>query len=486
MIRTRTRGPALAVLSAAQFLIALDYSIVYVALPAVGADLRLTGAYAQWIVSAYAVVFAGLLILGGRLTDRIGGRRVFLTAVLLFGLASAAGGTAGNGTELVAARAVQGLGAALLQPAVLGLIGTTFPPGPRRARALAVWGSVGACGLAAGVILGGALTTLSWRLIFAVNVPLTILCALGALTWLNAPPARGPAPAPTPGPAPGLREAGGGSVGDGARVRVPVRATVLGTGAVLAVTLGLTCGAVWGWRAVPATGGVLLGAGLAVWFVRHERAAPAVLIDRALRGAVTLRYGAVAAALYMASVGSEFYLLTLLLQALKGYRPLLAGLAFLPAALLVTGGSASAGRAMRRWPPGRVLAAGFAISAAGLAWLALTAHGDAYARDLLPGLLLSGYGHGMVYTSTFALGTRDVPAGLQGSAGALLTTAQYVSGAVTVAVLTLILGPAPGPAAFRAAFLVTAAAAAAGLAPAVRSAAGTPSRPPRPRSRVRR
>ncbi|HEV7648775.1 MAG TPA: MFS transporter [Actinophytocola sp.] len=428
--------PTLAVLSVAQFLIALDYSIIYIALPSVAADLRLEPSLAQWIVSAYAVLFAGFLVVGGRLTDRVGAKRLFVGAVVFFGLASAAGGVAANGTVLLAARGAQGLGAALLQPAIIGLIGTTFPAGQARSRALAVWGAVGASGLAAGSVLGGVLTTASWRLTFVINVPLTLLCAAGALVWVRAAAVTGSS-------------------------RIPVRAAALGTGTVLTLVLGLTIGADQGWLAWPTLTGLGLAAVLFGAFVRNERHAP--LIEPAVRRVRTLRAGAAATALYMASVGSEFYLLTLLLQDGKGYDALAAGLAFVPLAVLVTAGNGAAGRALRTYRPAVVLAAGFAAATAGLLWLALALPGDSYAADLLPGLLLSGLGHGVIYTSMFVIGTRDVPAAHQGTAGALLTTSQYLSAAVTVAVLTLVLGPAPDDTAFRVAFLVTATAAAAGL-----------------------
>jgi len=160
---------------------------------------------------------------------------------------------------------------------------------------------------------------------------------------------------------------------------------------------------------------------------------------------------------------SEFYLLTLLLQSAKGYRPLAAGLAFLPLAILVTAGSTTAGRAVRHLGPATVLIGGFGIATAGLLWLSITLDGDSYAVDLLPGLLLSGFGHGAIYTSMFIIGTRDVPSAHQGTAGGLLTTSQYLSGAVTVAVLTIALGAVPDPTRFRTAFLITTAAAGAGL-----------------------
>jgi predicted MFS family arabinose efflux permease len=436
---TGAAARSLVVLSVAQFLIALDYSIIYVALPSIGADLGLQSAVTQWVISAYALFFAGFLLVGGRLTDRLGPRRLFVAAILLFGATSALGGAAQDGPVLLAARGAQGLSAALLQPAVLGLLGTTFRAGPERSRALAVWGSVGAAGLAAGVVLGGLLTTVSWRLTFLINVPLTALCALGAVLWFSRVRVAGQPPE-----------------------SVPVRASLLATGTVLALVGGLTLGAERGWTAPATLGAIALAVVLGLGFLRNEQVAGAVLIERSLRRTRSLRTGLGATALYMASVGSEFYLVTLLLQTAGGYSPLAAGFAFLPLAALVTVGSTAAGRAVRRWDVRVVLAAGFLLAVAGLGWLALALGGDSYAADLLPGLLLSGFGHGAIYTSMFILGTRDVPAAQQGTAGALLTTSQYVSAAVTVAVLTLVLGTAPDAMAFRLAFLLTALAAAAG------------------------
>ncbi|MGV9771616.1 MFS transporter [Streptosporangium sp. NPDC003464] len=433
------RSPAaLAVLSVAQFLIALDYSIVYVALPSLARDLHLTPAVAQWVVSAYAVLFAGFLMVGGRLTDRVGARRLLIVAVTLFGAASVVGGAAQDGTALLLARGAQGFCTALLQPAVLGLIGTTFPAGPSRSRALAIWGAVGASGLAVGVVLGGLLTTVSWRLTFFINVPLTLLCALGAARWF-------------------------GRAHDRDRTdRIPVLASVLGTGAMLCLVVGLTLSADQGWDSAPALVSLGLALLLSLGFALNENRPRGVLIEPVLRRTRSLRTGAAATALYMASVGSEFYLVTLLLQSTKGYPPLQAGLAFLPLAVMVTVGSMAAGRAVRRFSAPAVLAGGFGTAAAGLGWLSFALHGDSYVADLLGGLIASGFGHGVIYTSMFVIGTRDVPSEHQGTAGALLTTSQYLSAAVTVAVLTLVLGASPDDGSFRAAFLITTAAAAAG------------------------
>jgi MFS family permease len=431
---------ALMLVSVAQFLIALDYSIVYLALPSIAASLRILPALVQWVVSAYAVLFAGFLIAGGRLTDRFGPARMFVIGISLFGIASGAGAAAGNGAVLVAARGVQGLGAALLQPAVLGLIGTRFPTGPVRSRALAVWAAVGAAGLAAGAMLGGLLTTASWRFTLLVNVPPTLLCAMAAAIWLN-----------TAEPTTAARAQ-----------RIPLLAAVLGTGAVLTLALCLTFGGDQGWTAPATLGCVLLAAALTGWFIRNEATSANALIEAALRHDGSVRTGAVAAALYMASAGSEFYVLTLLLQTVKHYSPLRAGLAFLPLAIMVTAGSTATGRAVRKISPPTALTAGFLIALTGLTWLCVTLRSNAYLADMLPGLLLSGFGHGAIYTATFIIGSRDVPAVHQGTAGALLTTAQYLSGALTLTVLTLLLGPSRSYPGFTRAFVLLAAAAGAG------------------------
>lgn len=228
---------------------------------------------------------------------------------------------------------------------------------------------------------------------------------------------------------------------------VPLLAAVLGTGSVLALALGLTLGGSYGRWSWPALSGLAAALILSAWFALNERTSANVLIGASLRRAASLRTGAVAAAL---------------LQTLRHYPPLRAGLAFLPLALMVTAGSVIIGRATRRISPAAALTAGFAIALAGLLWIVVLLRDASYPVGLLPGLLLSGFGHGTIYTATFAIGTGGVPDEHQGTAGALLTTAQYLAGAVTLAVLTLVLARSRGYAGFTAAFLLIAAAAGAG------------------------
>lgn len=443
---SRSAGLALAVLCLAQFVVALDYSIIYVALPSIGTALDLGPGLLQWVVSAYAVLFAGLLLVGGRVADRFGAKRIFIIAIAVFGLASALGGVAGDGTALLAARGLQGLAAAFLQPAILGLLSATFLSGPIRTRAVSVWGAVGASGLAVGVVLGGVLTALSWRWTFLINVPLAGAAVAGAAVWIGATE----------------KNSAGSS-------RVPMLGALLGTGALLStvVTLTLLTDIRRPWDVF----GVAVG--LTVVFVGgflwSERSTTNVLIERPLRRLPTVQLGVAATYFYMASVGSEFYLVTLLLQKLKGLTPLEAGLGFLPLATLVTLGNVVAGKLIPRKGSGITLISGFAVSAVGLGFLAAFVGSTTYATGLLPGLLLSGFGHGIIYTSMFVIGTRDVPSELQGSAGALLTTSQYLSAAVTVAVLTIVLGSDPGVGQFRNAFLVTTAASLLGLVVGLRA-----------------
>lgn len=437
--RTSVQTLTLIVISIAQFVIALDYSIVYVALPSIGAELNMNEASLQWVVSSYALLFAGLLLLGGRIVDKFGGKSVFIASVLLFGLASLLGGIADNTALLLLSRALQGVAASALLPSVLALLSQSFPTGTLRSSAYAIWGAVGASGLAAGVVLGGVLTTLSWRWTFFINLPLVLICVIGAIKAFHSNP----------------RET--------AASKIPILSSVAGTSAILLVVLVLTL------LADPATASGLFWTVAALTilmvtaFLVNERRSNAPLIERQLRKLRSLKAGALAAGLYMASVGTEFFLVTLYLQEQRGYSALAAGIAFLPLAVMVTVGNVVAGKLLAKSSVKAVLGLGFAIAASGLLLLAFSLGIESFWLGLLPGFLLSGFGHGVIYTAMFVLGTSDAPQESQGAAGSLITTAQYVAGGVSLALLVLVIALAGPTAGYPLAFSINAAFAALGV-----------------------
>jgi len=440
-VRPRSANAALAILAVAQFLIALDYSIVYIALPSIGDELGLTESSVQWVVSGYAVFFAGFLVVGGRASDRFGPRTLFIVGMLLFGIASLAGGLAPGTPVLMVARAVQGIAAAILQPAVIALINTSFAAGPLRNKALSVWGTVGASGLAAGVVIGGLLTTVSWRWVFLINLPLAVVCALAAPKLL-----------------PKLDE----TVRKHTSLNVP--SAVLCTATVLSTALALTQASSRGWTDAGTLAGFGVAAALLVAFAWQERRSAHPLVDPLLRRTRSLLVGCGATAFYMASVGNQFFVVTLLVQQLRGYGPIAAGLAFLPMAVAIAVANSVSARIVAKLGVRLTLTLAFVADAVGLLLLAFQTSGDSYVLDLLPGLLITGFSHGVTYVAMFIAGTADVEDRNQGVAGAMMTTAQYMSGALGVAVLVLVLGPNPGHTGFGWAFVTTAAAAVCGAA----------------------
>ncbi|MFI8519446.1 MFS transporter [Streptomyces sp. NPDC085481] len=429
---------SLLTISAAQFLIALDFSVIFVAMPSMSSDLHLSGSAMQWVVSAYSVFFAGFLIVGGRLADRLGPRTLFVAALALFGLASLAGGLASGAVVLLLARAAQGIAAATLQPSILALLNTSFEAGRERTRAMAVWGTVGASGLAAGVVVGGLLTTLSWRWTFFINLPFALVCILAAPRFLAQADVRTAKP-------------------------LNVLSAIVCTATVLASVFGLTLAAGEGWGAASTLIAFAAAVICLAVFVVRERTSAVPLIERSLRGTRTLLVGCGATALYMASVaGVEFYMVTLFLQENRDMAPLAAGIAFLPLAVCITLGNMIAGKIIPKVGVGVSTPLAFAVGAAGLVLLALGVHQTSYWTGMLPGLIVSGLGHGMIYTSMFVGGTRDVEDANQGVAGALMTTSQYAGGALGVAVLVILLGDQPADSRFLPGFLLAAAIAAVG------------------------
>jgi len=409
--RLRSKGAALAVLATAQLVIALDYSIVNMALPDIGRSLDFSGGTVQWVISAYALTFGGFLLLGGRAADLLGRRRMFMAALGLFGVASLAGGLAGHAGLLLASRAVQGVGGALLFPATLSLVNTTFAEGHERNRALAVWGSAGAGGLSLGVLAGGVLTGLfGWPAVFVVNVPITAaLLALAPLVLRD----EGPAPRPR---------------------RFDIPGAVLVTLGAMAIVDALVQAPALGWASgrtlIEAAAGLVL---LGLFVVVELRVRSPLLPLRLLRMR-TVAGGVLVAAAFMSSFGMQLFFLTLYLQQVLGEDPLQAGLRFLPLVLSVVIGNQVGGRLVERLGIAPTLAAGMAFGAVGLAlYMRLPPTGSL--GDLLPGMLVAGIGQGVAFTTMYVAASTGVNSREQGVASAIASTAQQLGGSVGLAVL---------------------------------------------------
>jgi EmrB/QacA subfamily drug resistance transporter len=411
----RHLGVALLVIATAQLMVVLDATVVNVALPHIQTALHFTDSGLEWVVNGYALALGGLLLLGGRLGDLLGRRRMFVIGLLLFSAASLAGGLATSQAWLLAARAVQGAGGAIVAPTALALIATTFPEGRPRNRAMGVYAAMSVAGGAAGLLAGGLLTTYaSWRWVLFVNVPIGIAAALAALVVL-------PGTARRPG-------------------RFDVPGIITGTGGVAALVYGLSNAATtpdgvshWGDAKVIATltaGAVLLAA----FAVIEARSRHALLPVRLLRSR-----DRVGANLMMLGVGTTlfgvFFFLTLFVQNVWGYSPLRAGVAFLPLTGAVLASSGVVTKLLPRTGARPLLMAGAAGTAGGLFWLSrLTEHGT-FAGGLLGPVLVIGLGLGLLFVPLSLVALARVPDGDSGVASSLLNTTRQVGGSIGLAVL---------------------------------------------------
>jgi EmrB/QacA subfamily drug resistance transporter len=403
------RRSLLVLLCVAQFVDVLDVNAVLVALPAIGRALGLTPGELQWVVTAYVLVFAGFLLLAGRLADLFGRRRLFMAGLLVFTLASLACGLARDPLALVAARAFQGLGAAITAPAALAIITTSFREGRERSAALAVWTAVAAGGGAAGLVLGGLITdALGWEWVFFVNVPIG-LAAL-ALSPLLLPESRA----------------------EGASRRVDVPGAVTATGA-LAVTVFAFSHAE---RAGPGSPVVLASLVAALLlagaFLLAERRARAPLVPLAILRSRELAGSMLVAAALTATTSSASVLATLYLQDVLGYSPGLAGLAALPLSVSVIAGSAVGPRLMERAGPGGAMSLGLVSICCG-ALVASRISPDGGLGYVLAAGVLAGLGLGAASVAATACGTGSVDEGKRGLASGLLTSSAQVGTALGVA-----------------------------------------------------
>jgi EmrB/QacA subfamily drug resistance transporter len=412
----RAKNLALLLLAMTQFVIVIDASIVNVALPTIGTSLHFSRADLSWVVNAYTLTFGGFLLLGGRLADLLGRRRMFVSGLILFSVASLAGGLAQSEGWLLAARAVQGLGAAIVSPAALSILATTFAEGAERNRALGVWGAVAGAGGAAGVLLGGILTSgLGWEWVLFVNVPIGLAGAAVAPRLLLESRA----------------EDGGRSFDIPGAVTVTAGLSLLVYALVDAVNVG------WGSTATLAKlagAAILIGAFLVI-----ERRAPRPLMPFSIFRLRTLRGANVVGLMIGMSLFSMFFFISLYVQGVLKYTPIDAGLAYLPLAVGIILSAGAASVLVTRIGVKPVLITGMLLIAAGLLWFSrVHAPGGSFTHDILGPSLIAAVGLGFSFvpvTIAAVIGTAPEEAGL---ASGLINASTQVGGALGLAVLATI------------------------------------------------
>jgi EmrB/QacA subfamily drug resistance transporter len=406
---------ALALLCIAQFMVVLDASIVNVALPSIGSALDFSQENLSWVVNAYVLVFGGFLLLGGRLADLLGRRTIFVTGLFVFSAASLAGGFATNDTQLVIARALQGLGGALFSPAALSIITAIFKQGADRNKALGAWGAVAGSGGAAGVLLGGVLTDLAgWEWVFWVNVPIGLATALLAFRLI---PESRASEMPRSFDLPGA-------------VTVTAGLSVLVYALVDAESAGWGSGRTIILLAVAAA---LLGS-----FVIVERRSPAPLVPERLVTIGTVRGSNMVALLVGASLFSMFFFVSLYMQQVLGFSPLKTGFSYLPLAVTIILAAGVASQLVNRFGFKPVLMVGLAFIAAGLAWFAQVSAEGSFTGDVLGPSLLAAVGLGFSFVPVTIGAVSGIDPDDSGIASGLINASQQVGGALGLAVLATI------------------------------------------------
>ncbi len=409
------RWIALILLCVAQFVVVLDASIVNVALPTIGNALKFTESNLPWVVNAYVLTFGGFLLLGGRMADLLGRRIVFMSGLVLFALASLAGGLAANSGQLIAARAVQGLGAAILSPAALSIVMTTFRDGAERNKALGVWGAVAGSGGAAGVLLGGILTDgIGWQWVLWVNVPIGLIAAAIAPSLIAE------------------------SRSEADRRHFDLAGAVSITAGLSVLVYAMVDANSAGWGSAQTIGLLAAATALIVGFVGIERRSRSPLVPFGIFRLRTLRGANVVGLLVGASLFSMFFFISLYMQQVLGYSAIHAGLSYLPLAVSIIISAGIASQLVTRIGFKQVLAAGMVLIAGALVWFSqISVHGS-FVGDILGPSLLAAVGLGFAFvTSTIAAvsGVGDSEAGL---ASGLINTTQQVGGALGLAILSAI------------------------------------------------
>ncbi len=417
MSRRHSTNPwvVLVLICVAQFMVVLDATIVNVALPSIKRDLGVTDANLQWVINGYTLVFGGFLLLGGRAGDLLGRKRVFLVGLAIFTVASLLDGLAASFGMLIATRALQGLGAALISPAALSIVSTTFAEGRERARALGVWAAIAIGGSAVGLVLGGALTqSLSWPWIFFVNVPVGVA---GFVLSLRLVPE---------------------SKDEHAHRSYDVWGAVTITGGLMTLVYAIVRAETHGWGDTVTIGCFLAAAALHAAFLVIELRSAEPLVRLSIFRVRSLLTANLVMFLVASGLFAMFFFNTLYIQTVLGYGPLEAGLAFLPftGGIMLSAGLASALAPRVGVRP--VAAAGMLFTIGGLIWLAfLPVHGS-YAGDVLPALLMSSLGMGAVFMPLTLVATTGLKNEDQGLASGLFNTSQQIGGALGLAILSTV------------------------------------------------
>lgn len=405
----------LTVCCVAQFMATLAVSIVNVALPEIRESLGFSASDLQWVVNAYAVTFAGFLLLGGRLIDLLGRRRVFLAGIVLFTAASLLGGLAPNSGTLVVARALQGLGAAVVTPASLAVLSTSFPDPRERGRAIGIWGAVAGAGGAFGALAGGALTKIDWRWTLLADVPIGVLVAAGTIYAIHD---RGTATK---------------------RGNLDIPGALAVTGGVLALVYGLVQPARHGWGSAYTLGPVAVGLVLlALFAVIETRWATTPLMRLGILSSRPVWSANIVAFASGAVLFAMFYFVTLHLQYVAGYSPLKTGFAYLPLAFAIIVLARLAPPLVTRYGTRAALTTGMALIVVGLAWLSRLDADATYAADILVPSILVGAGQGLVMASSTIAGTSGVAPHETGLASGLLNATRQLGGAIGLAALTTV------------------------------------------------
>jgi len=396
----------------AQFMVILDATIVNVALPSIQRDLGLSEANLQWIINAYTLVFGGFLLLGGRAGDLLGRKRVFLVGLVIFTSASLLDGLAVSSGMLIASRALQGFGAALISPAALSIISTTFAEGAERAKALGVWAAIAIGGSAVGLILGGVLTQeFSWPWIFFVNVPVGIAAFVLSLRYVPE------------------------SKDEHAHSSYDIAGAATVTGGLMSLVYAIVKAETDGWSSSVTIGFFMLAALLLFSFVLIEQRSAEPLVRLSIFRVRSLRAANIAMFLVGAGLFAMFFFNTLYIQRVLGYGPLEAGLAFLPFTFGIIASAGIASRYAPRVGVRPIAIAGMSVTILGLAYLTRISVNGHYATDVLPALVLTALGLGCVFVPLTLIATTGLEDEDQGLASGIFNTSQQIGGALGLAIL---------------------------------------------------